>query len=194
MPRPLRIEFLGALYHVVSRGNNRGRIFWDETDRTCFLEALARVVTREAYELHAYCLMGNHYHLVLATPLGNLARGMQQLNSDFARQLNRRYARSGHVFQGRYQARLAEHERHVLELARYVVLNPVRAGLVRRPAAWRWSSYRATAGIDPAPPFLATDWLLGHFGGEPRAARRGYERFVEDGLDRPGAPVLAPAA
>jgi REP element-mobilizing transposase RayT len=182
MPRSLRIEFPGALYHVTSRGNNQARIFWDDADRLTFLGLLGAVVARDRFELHAYCLMGNHYHAVLRTPEGNLARGMQRLNSAFAQHANSRHPRSGHLFQGRYDSRLVEEEPYLLQLARYVVLNPVRAGLVATPAAWRWSSYRATAGLELAPAFLTTSWLLEQFGADEGRARQRYRVFVAEGL------------
>ena len=194
MPRPLRIEFPGALYHVTSRGNNQARIFWDDADRRSFLGALAAVVARDRFELHAYCLMGNHYHAVLGTPAANLARGMQRLNSAFAQYANARHGRSGHVFQGRYHAQLVEEEAHLLHVARYVVLNPVRAGLAAAPAGWRWSSYRATAGLERAPAFLTTAWLLGQFSADEGRARQRYAAFVADGLERTAGHGLAPAA
>jgi REP element-mobilizing transposase RayT len=193
MPRALRVEFPGALYHVASRGNNRARIFWTQLDRERFVQGLAETVARDGFEVYAYCLLGNHYHALVATPLGNLARGMQRLNSAYAQHVNKHHGRSGHVFQGRYHARLIERDAHLLELSRYVVLNPVRAGLVTSPEAWRWSSYRATAGIEPSPGFLSTAWLLGRFGTDDRRARGLYAAFVADGLGRPDA-VLAPAA
>jgi hypothetical protein len=124
--------------------------------------------------------MGNHYHLLLETPDANLGRGMRQLNGVFTQKLNRRHDRVGHVFQGRYKAILVEKESHLLELARYVVLNPVRAKLVKQVVDWRWSSYGATAGERPAPPWLETDWLLACFGG--RGRRAAYRRFVAEGL------------
>jgi putative transposase len=152
--RPLRVEFPNALYHVTSRGNGKQPIFLDESDRERFLGLLARTCERFAWRCHAYCLMGNHYHLVLETPRPNLSRGMQQLGSGYAQSFNRRHERTGHVLQGRYKAFLVEKEAHLLELTRYVVLNPVRAGLCRSAGEWRWSSYRATCGDAPTPRFL----------------------------------------
>jgi REP element-mobilizing transposase RayT len=156
MPRPPRIEFPGAMYHVTARGNNRARIVWEDEDRRLFLRALAWVVSRHCLELHAYCLMSNHYHLALRTPMGNLSRAMQALNSAFAVAMNRRHARVGHLFQGRYHASLVEHEPYLLELVRYVVLNPVRAGLAASPERWPWLSHRATLGLAPTPSALTT--------------------------------------
>jgi len=176
--RPLRIEFPGAVYHVTSRGNNRRSIFVDDEDRGLLLVTLARVVAEYAWICHAYCLMPNHYHLLIETPKPTLSRGMRQLNGLFAQTLNRRHGRSGHLFQGRFHAVLIEKDAHLLEVARYVVLNPCRAGLCSTPEGWRWSSYRATAGLEGSPPYLTTDWLLELFGPDRARAREEYREFV----------------
>ena len=128
MSRPLRIEFAGAVYHVTSRGNGRKPIFRDDVDRRSFLEVLHKVNQRHHWICHAYCLMTNHYHLVIETPEGNLSRGMRQLNGVYTMYFNRRHRTVGHVFQGRFKAILVERESYLLEVCRYVVLNPVRAG------------------------------------------------------------------
>ncbi|MBC7093690.1 transposase [Candidatus Bipolaricaulota bacterium] len=180
MARPLRVEYPGATYHVTSRGNAGQPIFLDAQDRTAFLEVLADVVARFRWHCHAYCLMDNHYHLVLETPEANLSRGMRQLNGVYTQRFNRRHGRSGHLLQGRFKAILVEKESHLLEVARYVVLNPVRAGEVRHPRQWRWSSYRATAGEAPVPEFLTVDWLLSQFG-RGRQAQLAYRQFVAQG-------------
>ena len=133
MARPLRIEFEGALYHVTSRGNARQHIFLHDSDRKKFFDVLADVVERFQWICHAYCLMDNHYHLVIETPEANLSRGMRQLNGVYTQVFHRRHGRVGHLFQGRYKAILVEKESYLLELAKYVVLNPVRAGLVSYP-------------------------------------------------------------
>lgn len=182
MARPLRIEFSGALYHVTSRGDRREAIFEDDEDRRVFLATLSEVVNRFNWLCHAYCLMTNHYHLVIETPDGNLSKGMRQLNGVYTQASNRHHQRSGHLFQGRFKGILVDKESYLLELARYVVLNPVRAGMVRKPGAWRWSSYRAMLGDEPAPTWLATDGLLAHFGRRRADARRRYQRFVHDGI------------
>ena len=181
MARPLRIEYEGAVYHITSRGNARQDIFLDDEDRLKFLDVLAEVVERYHWICHAYCLMPNHYHLLLETPLANLSQGMRQLNGVYTQAFNRRHHRTGHVLQGRYKAILVEKESHLLELARYIVLNPVRAGLVRHPRSWRWSSYRATAGDEEPPAFLTTDWILSQFHRERGRARREYREFVSRG-------------
>ena len=160
MARPLRIEFPGALYHVTSRGNARQDIALDDEDRAAFLAVLAEARERFAWLVHAYCLMGNHYHLMVETPEANLSRGMRQLIGVYTQRFNRRHGRVGHLFQGRYKAILVERESYLLELCRYVVLNPVRAGLVARVEDWRWSSYAETAGrARPGGP-VTTGWIL----------------------------------
>ena len=183
MARPLRVEFPGAVYHVTARGDGRGVIFRDDRDRANFLEILGRTVSLRRWICHAYCLMGNHYHLVIETPEGNLSRGMRSVNGEYTQAFNRRHRRPGHVFQGRFKAVLVEKEAHLLELCRYVVLNPVRArGMrVRSPEAWPWSSYRATAGKEAPPAFLTVEWILSRFGGSEEEARRRYARYIAQG-------------
>jgi putative transposase len=133
MSRPLRIEYPGALYHLTSRGNARQDIFLDDTDRAVFLDVLASVIERHGWHLYAYCLMGNHYHLLAETPHSNLSRGMRWLNGVYTQRFNRRHERVGHILQGRFKAILAERESYLLELSRYTVLNPVRAGMTGAP-------------------------------------------------------------
>ena len=181
MARPLRIEFAGALYHVTSRGSARQPIFMSDKDRSDFLDTLADVVGRYRWICPAYCLMDNHYHLVVETPQANLSRGMRQLNGVYTQVFNRRHGRVGHLFQGRYKAVLVEKESYLLELARYVVLNPVRAGLVSHPGDWKWSSYRATVGEEEPPPFLTVDWILGQFSERQPEAQKAYRSFVAEG-------------
>ncbi|MGB1109435.1 MAG: REP-associated tyrosine transposase [Gammaproteobacteria bacterium] len=185
MVRPLRIEFSGALYHVTSRGDRRETIFEEEADFGLFLDVLAEVVDRFNWLCHAYCLMTNHYHLVIETPDGNLAKGMRHLNGVFTQASNRKYSRSGHLFQGRYKAILVDSESYLLELARYVVLNPVRAGMVEQAEQWLWSSYRATVGLEEAPAWLTSDALLAHFGPTRGGATVAYSRFVASGVGGP---------
>jgi putative transposase len=184
MARQLRNEHPGAVYHVTSRGNRREPIFQDAVDTTAFLTGLARVVRDCAWLCHAYCLMENHFHLVVETPRPNLAIGMRRLNSSYAQGFNSRHSRVGHVFQGRYHAILVEKESYLLEVCRYVVLNPVRAGLCAAPEDWANSSYRATAGLEPASSFLTTDWLLGQLGDTRRRAHERYAAFVADAPGR----------
>ena len=145
----------------------------------------AECVGRFGWVCHAYCLMDNHYHFLVETPLPNLARGMRQLNGIYTQRFNRRHGHLGHLFQGRYKSILVEKDSYLRELARYVVLDPVRARLVKRPEQWRWSSYRASAGMDAAPPWFATDWLLGQFARRRKNAQAAYVRFVAEGLKAP---------
>ena len=186
MARPLRIEYDGALYHVTSRGNERKLVFKDDTDRNIFLDTLHKVTQRYNWLCHAYCLMNNHYHLVIETPDGNLSKGMRQLNGVYTQTFNKRHKRVGHIFQGRYKAILIQKESHLLEVCRYVVLNPVRAKTVTGAKEWRWSSYRATCGIDKPHPCLTTDWILGQFAKQKRTAEKKYKEFVEAGIGEKG--------
>ncbi|MDH3746183.1 MAG: transposase [Acidobacteriota bacterium] len=182
MARPLRIEYPGALYHVSARGNAKQDIFLNRKDRLCFLEVLHQVATRFNLLCHCYCLMGNHYHLMVETPEGNLSAAMRQLNGVYSQSFNRRHGRVGHVFQGRYKAILVEREAYLLELSRYIVRNPQRAQLVERAEDWEWSSYRATLGWIRCPAFLIVDDLLSRFGNSgKKAARLRYRAFVEEG-------------
>lgn len=186
MARPLRIEFPGALYHVTSRGNARQRVFLDDEDRETFLATLAWVVARFRWCCHAYCLMGNHVHLLIETPQPNLSRGMRQLNGVYTQRFHRRHRTVGHLFQGRFQAILVEQEGYLLELARYIVLNPVRAKMVKTPERYPWSSYRPMLGLAPVPPALTTEWVLEQFASTRAIARRRYTKFVHDGIGVPG--------
>jgi len=185
MARPLRLEYPGALYHVTSRGNAQGDIYLDEADRRIFLRILGSAVTKHRWLLHAFCLMGNHYHLLVETPQPNLSRGMHRLNGVYSQCFNRRHLRVGHVLQGRFTAIVVEHEAYLLELARYVPLNPVRAAMVRSPEEWPWSSYRATAGLEPAPAWLTTTAVLERFGCEPSRAALRFQEFARDGVNAP---------
>jgi putative transposase len=188
MARPLRIEFPGAVYHVTSRGNARAEIFADTADRQTFLLLLESAVNRFNWICHAYCLMDNHYHLMIETPDGNLSMGMRHLNGVYTQSFNRRHKRIGHVFQGRFKAVIVEKESHLLELCRYVVLNPVRAGMVASPQKWRWSSYRTTVGNAKKESYLSTDWILGQFGETKSGARIKYRQFVKDRMVEKEAP------
>ena len=183
MARPLRIVYPGAIYHVITRGNNRSRCFLDEGDFLLFLATFRQVLERFSWRLYAYCLLDNHYHLEIETPLPNLPAGMRQLNGLYAQAFNRRHARCGHVFESRYRAILVERETHLREVARYVVLNPVRAGICTDPGEYRWSSYRATLGEATPEVPLALGALLSHFGDDLADAREGYRAFVEEGLE-----------
>jgi REP element-mobilizing transposase RayT len=179
MARPLRLEYENAIWHLTARGNEQRDIFRDDIDRERFLLLLSQTVIRFGWRLFAWVLMSNHYHLVLQTPQPNLSRGMHWLNGRYAQWFNRRHDRRGHLFQGRFDGRVVEKESYLLTVARYVVLNPVRAGLVAHPADWRWSSYRQTAGIDIPEAWLAASDLLQSFGGATSHGCNEYVAFVE---------------
>jgi putative transposase len=185
MARPLRIEFAGALYHVTSRGDGREDIYAGGDNRKVWLEVLGQVCDRFNWAIHAYCQMGNHYHLLVETPDGNLAKGMRQFNGVYTQRFNQGHNRVGHVFQGRYKAILVQKEVYLLELSRYVVLNPVRAHVVRTARDWVWSNYRATAGMAPAPEWLDTEGTLAAFGEQKQDAQSAYRRFVAEGKNQP---------
>lgn len=182
MARPLRIEYAGAVYHITSRGNERKKIYCAEDDRALFLSILQRVNHKYHWYCHAYCLMDNHYHLIIETPDGNLSKGMRQLNGVYTQAYNRLHNRVGHIFQGRYKAIVIEKESHLLEVCRYVVLNPVRAEMVKKPEEWRWSSYRGTAGLEEPHPCLTVDWIMGQFGARRIPAQKKYDEFVYGGM------------
>jgi REP element-mobilizing transposase RayT len=182
MARPLRIEYPGAVYHVTSRGNARQSIFIDDVDRQVFLEVLGNVVKKYNWLCHAFCLLDNHYHIMVETQDPNLSLGMRQLNGVYTQRVNIRHHRVGHIFQGRYKAILVEKNEHLLELCRYIVLNPVRAGMVSEPRQWQWSSYTATAYAIKTSDFLTVTWILGQFAKKTNEARKIYRKFVADGL------------
>jgi putative transposase len=185
MSRPLRIEFPGGLYHVTSRGDRREAIFLDDADRQYWLDLLGQVCTRHNWLCHAYCLMDNHFHIVVETIDGNLSAGMRQLNGVYTQWHNRTHNRVGHVFQGRFKAIIVQREAYLLELARYVVLNPVRAGICDLPEDWPWSSYHAMLGRVALPPWLQVQWLMSQFGTNPQAAVAAYVDHVRAGVDLP---------
>jgi REP element-mobilizing transposase RayT len=185
MARPPRIELAGGVYHVTTRGDRRENIYSDSFDRRLWLSLLSKSCERFGWFCHAWCQMNNHYHIVIETPEPNLSAGMQHLNGVYTQHTNRRHQRVGHVFQGRYHAILVEKESHLLELSRYVVLNPVRAGFVEDAGQWHWSSYHAMIGTKPPPPWLHIDWLLSHFGSTRTDATRSYIDFVRAGVGLP---------
>jgi putative transposase len=162
MARPLRIEFPGAVYHVTSRGDRREAIFDDDADRHAFLNVVAQATERFDAAILAYCLMDNHYHLVIHTRRGNLSRFMQQLNGVYTQAYNRRHRKVGHLFQGRFKGILVDENAYLLEVCRYVDLNPVRARMVRDPGNWRWSSYSAHTGNAVSPDWLDTPAVHGY--------------------------------
>lgn len=186
MARPLRLQFPGGIYHVTARGNDRRPIFEDDDDCARFLVVLAATVARYHVLCHAYCLMGNHYHVLLQTPDANLSAAMRQLNGVYTQRFNRRHERCGHLLQGRFGAQLVDAEAYLREVCRYIVLNPVRAGLVAHPGEWRWSSFRATAGKTVVPGFLAVNWVRALSGARSQAeAVKRYVSFVEAGIGAP---------
>jgi REP element-mobilizing transposase RayT len=184
MARPLRIEYPGAVYHITSRGNDKKPVYKDDLDRDYFLTTLDKVNKRYNWLCHAYCLMDNHFHLLIETPDGNLSLGMRQLTGVYAQRFNKRHGRVGHLFQGRYKAILIQKDSHLLEVCRYVVLNPVRARLVKEPGQWRWSSYGATVGQEKPPSCLTTNWVLGQFSRKRKKAEREYSDYVHRGIGK----------
>jgi REP element-mobilizing transposase RayT len=200
MPRRPRLLFPEAIYHVMTRGNRRAIIFEDDHDRERFLHILAETAERYGVRCYAYCLMGTHYHLVLITPRGNLSEVMQHLNGTYARWSNRRHQRGGHVFESRFRAFVIQRESYLRRVARYVVLNPVRAHLVLEPAEWVWSSYRAMIGLTTPPQFLSLDWMTDAFGGSDLTqGQQQFARYVSDPVRRSppidmNAPVVGSGA
>jgi putative transposase len=184
MGRPLRIEYPGAFYHVTSRGNERKEIYRSQRDREKFLKYLESASVRYRARFHVYCLMSNHYHLLVETPRGNLSEIMRHINGAYTNYYNTKRQRAGHLLQGRYKAILVDRDEYAKELSRYVHLNPVRAKMVERPEAYRWSSYGAYVGDREAPSWLARETVLGDFGGEGQEGVRRYREFVEAGLIR----------
>ena len=179
MARPLRIEYPGAVYHVTSRGNARQDIYNNDEDRGKFLSILALVIERFHWICHSYCLMDNHYHLLLETPAPNLSAGMRQLNGIYTQAFNRHHQSIGHLFQGRFKAIIVEKQIHLLELSRYIVLNPVHAHMVQHPEDYLWSSYRATVGTTKVSDFLTVQWLLENFSHQIPHAQQLYREFVD---------------
>ena len=193
MARPLRVEFAGALYHVTARGNERRAIFRDDDDRQRFLATLEEACAEYGLRLHAFCLMPNHYHLLVETPRANLSRGIGWLQTTYTIRFNRRHRRSGHLFQGRFKAHVIDAEDYARQLVCYVHLNPVRPrdknAIVpadRRAVLdqWRWSSHLAYLGRVPAPAWLCTDWLA-FFGRTRQQARRNYQNLMGEAFGRP---------
>jgi len=180
MARPLRIEYEGAVYHVTSRGNARADIYLSDDDREMFLDVLGHVVERFGWVCHAWCLMTNHYHLMIETPQPNLSRSMRQLNGVYTQKFNRKHGRVGHILQGRFKSIVVDRDAYLLELSRYIVRNPVAAGMVEDVGDWPWSSYLATAGEMPVPDFLEVGWLLSQFGGTTEKARKTYAGFIHE--------------
>ncbi len=178
----MRIEFPGAVYHITARGNERKKIFLDDRDREIFLNIIKQVKDRFHWLFHSYVLMGNHYHLLVETPEANLSRGMRQLNGVYTREFNWRHARVGHLFQGRFKAILIEKDDYLVEVSRYIALNPVRANIVKKAEDWPWGSYRASIGIDNPPVWLTVEWILEQYGADRKVAAACFRRYVEKGI------------
>jgi len=185
MARPLREEVPGGYYHVTTKGNGGGPIFLDDHDFAFHLAFVGRAVLRFAWRCYAFCLMTNHYHVVLQLTEPSLARGMKWLNKLYTQAFNQQHGRTGHVFGGRYRTTVIQDEEHLARACRYVDLNPVRAGLCSDPAEWPWSSYRALAGLAPVPPFLSAAAVIELVGGAGPEAYRDFvaEALVEEGSD-----------
>lgn len=184
MTRPLRIEYPDAFYHITSRGNERRVIFRNREDREKFISFLQSASERYQALIALYCLMDNHYHLLLETPLGNLSAILHHINAGYTSYFNRKHGRVGHLFQGRFKAILVEKDVYALELSRYIHLNPVRAAIVKRPEDYPWSSYRIYIGKEKGFQFLETNTVLAYFGKDRGKARVKYRQFVEEGLKR----------
>jgi putative transposase len=167
-------------YHVVARGNNKQQIFLDERDHHIFLDVVAQTLSRFQWRCLTYCLMPNHYHLVVTTPNADISHGMRQINAVYAQTFNRRHARCGHLFQGRYGGRLIQSDEHLLESIRYVALNPVRAGLVRRAEEWPWSAHAELCGRS-AKRLVSVNELLAYFAPASDTALLRYRQFVDAG-------------
>lgn len=183
MARPARIEYEGAFYHVMNRGNRREEIFIDDNDRWRFYEILGNIEKRYGIIIYVFVLMSNHYHIMLETPFANLSRVIQRLNGDYALYFSRRHRRPGHVFQGRYRAMLVEKDAYLLELSRYIHLNPVRAGITKTPEEYKWSSLPIYYKGKPKLPFkLHWKWILSIFGERKSIATRRYLEFVYNGI------------
>ena len=184
MTRPLRIEFPGAFYHVTSRGNKRQNIFENHEDRNTFINVFAKVIKTYGWRCFAFCLMDNHYHILIQTPNGDLSSGMRDLNGIYTQLYNQKHQTTGHILEGRYKAFVIEQGDYFLEVLRYTVLNPIRANVVKRPDDWPWSSYSATAYGRKMYPFIDQKFVLQLFSRADGLARERYRKFVQDGIDK----------
>ena len=184
MARSLRISYPGAFYHITSRGNEQRVVFKSREDRERFLEYLESATKRYDAIIHCYCLMDNHYHLLLETPSGNLSRVMAHINGAYTNYFNAKRGRFGHLFQGRYKAILVEADEYAKELSRYIHLNPVRAKIVEIPEEYEWSSFSYYTGKKKAPEWLKMDFILGYFGKKISDSQRNYRKFVSMLIDQ----------
>jgi putative transposase len=183
MARPPRTTAPQTLYHVWVRATGGGRLFIDLDDRERLLRLVAYTAEKYGWLVRAYAQLSTHHHLLVFTEVDNLSRAMQLLSGVYAQTFNRRHGRTGHLVSSRFGSKVVESEEHAKELCRYIVLNPVRAGVAARPEHWMWSSYRATIGLAAAPPHLDVGWVLDLFGDEPEADAIHFRRFVQAGLD-----------
>jgi REP-associated tyrosine transposase len=179
MARPLRVEYPGAFYHVIHRGNAGENIFKSIRDREIFLEYFAKSVERFGVKIHTYCLMTNHYHMLVETPQANLSQAIKWINVSYAAYFNRKRRRSGHLFQGRFKSILVDADEYLKQLSRYIHLNPLQAKIVNVLEEYKWSSYPAFIGNIKSPDWLETDWLLSTFGKNHKSAAINYQNFVE---------------
>jgi putative transposase len=180
MGRQPRLQVPGGFFHVTTRGNRRQRTFLYDGDAIEFEAVLTRVVKALGWRVHGHCLMPNHYHLAIETPDANLSQGMQRLNGVYAKSFNYAHGLEGHLFERRFRSIAVETDSHMLELARYLALNPVRAGLCSHPSQWRWGSYRAMVGLSTAPAFLTCGWLLSQLAPDLAEARSRFAEFVDE--------------
>jgi REP element-mobilizing transposase RayT len=180
MARPLRVEYPGAFYHVINRGNAGEDVFKSLRDREKFLEYLETAASRFSIRIHTFCLMTNHYHLLVETPEANLSRAIQWINVSYAVYFNIKRERHGHLFQGRFKAVLVDADEYLKQLSRYIHLNPVRAKMVESASDYPWSSYSLFVGRKKVPKWLETDWLLSQFGRNLKEAKKNYKSFVEN--------------
>jgi putative transposase len=180
-----RIQSPGLIFHLSARGTRRADIYLTDNDRHHFLRLLERACTTDGLVCHAYCLMGNHYHLLAETPTGALSKAMHRLNSGYAKHFNQVHEREGHLFERRYRSWIMGSQERAMEAVRYIVRNPIRAGLCAYPADWPWSSHVATAGERPAPPFLTVGTVQGWFGAAASQAVENYRAYVDAGVDAP---------
>lgn len=188
MTRPLRFEIEGGVYHITARGNEQNDIFVDENDKRKFVTLLSELPRRYKVKIHAYVLMSNHYHLLLETPKGNISKAMHYLNVSYTVYFNRRYKRSGHLFQGRYKSIVIEKDSYLISVSRYIHLNPVRAGIVKKPEEYKWSSYKNYLAMDKELQWLMTDWVLCQFSRDKNRAKQLYCDFVDDGIEHECSP------
>lgn len=190
MARPARIEYEGAFYHVMNRGNYKEDIFLDDRDRLKFYEILGDIEERYGTVIYVFVLMSNHYHLLIETPFANLSRAIQRLNGDYALYFSRRHKKPGHIFQGRYKAMLVEKDAYLLELSRYIHLNPLRAGIVKSPEEYEWSSLPVYLKGKSSLPFkLQWEWILSLYGNSRGIAAKSYLDFIYDGIEGKGNPI-----